>query len=631
MLFLVSLAWVIYGVSAFYIPGWSIKTYKEGERVPLYVNKVTSDETQLPFAYMDLPFVCQTGAAKRKGLNLGEVLRGDRIYESDYKLEFNQGTQCAELCNAKVTKADLERAHSLVSNAYLVEWIVDNLPGATAFISLDRTKRYYAAGFPLGSIDKNTGAVYLNNHVTLLVRYREDSRDPSRSVIVGFEVYPKSVSNDSQMCPGKSDQYQPFVIDTSKDEDEIRYTYSVYWKQDDSVSWSNRWDLYFSYSEASTKVHWIAIVNSIVIAALMAIVVGVVLIRTLNRDIQAYKQLQGGPDGSKDVEDVVLGDVSGWKLVHGDVFRRPRGWRVLVALVSSGVQVAVMIATVVALACIGVLNPSYRGGMLTFACFMFAFAGVFAGYVNSRLNKDNGHESWSAGVFGTATLVPALVMVVVLGLNMFIWAKASSSALPFGTIAALFCIWLLISCPLIIVGGFFGSKIAGNVPPGRVNAIPRQIPRGGWKIWRRLPFIVLAAGLVPFAVIYGELSFVFKSVWQDKTGYYYMYGFLAAVIVILVVTVCEISILTTYFQLNGEDYHWWWRSFFVGTGSAWWIGFYSIYYFVFKLKVGDFISSLLFFGYSLMGCLVYALLTGTIGFLSSYFFVRRIYSAVKLE
>jgi hypothetical protein len=40
---------------------------------------------------------------------------------------------------------------------------------------------------------------------------------------------------------------------------------------------------------------------------------------------------------------------------------------------------------------------------------------------------------------------------------------------------------------------------------------------------------------------------------------YVMFGFLFIVLLILVVTCAEISIVMVYFQLCNEDYRWWWR------------------------------------------------------------------------
>ena len=136
---------------------------------------------------------------------------------------------------------------------------------------------------------------------------------------------------------------------------------------------------------------------------------------------------------------------------------------------------------------------------------------------------------------------------------------------------------------------------------------------------------LLVAGFLPFAVIFIELVFVFQSLWQDKSGYYYVFGFLAVVSVMLIITIVEVTVVATYSLLCDENHHWWWQSFLVGGGSAVWIFAYSVWYYSRKLHIQGFVSGMLFFAYSALACAVYGLLTGTIGFLTAYAFVRRIY------
>lgn len=64
-------------------------------------------------------------------------------------------------------------------------------------------------------------------------------------------------------------------------------------------------------------------------------VVTMILIRTLRRDIARYNE--GDPETLDDVM-----EETGWKLVHGDVFRLPRYPRLFVAIVGSGVQILCM-------------------------------------------------------------------------------------------------------------------------------------------------------------------------------------------------------------------------------------------------------------------------------------------------
>lgn len=62
---------------------------KRGDSVPLYLNKIFSFKTQLPYAYDELSFICSTSTERsRPWINLGQVMRGDRIVESDYKVSF---------------------------------------------------------------------------------------------------------------------------------------------------------------------------------------------------------------------------------------------------------------------------------------------------------------------------------------------------------------------------------------------------------------------------------------------------------------------------------------------------------------------------------------------------------------
>jgi transmembrane 9 superfamily protein 3 len=50
-----------------------------------------------------------------------------------------------------------------------------------------------------------------------------------------------------------------------------------------------------------------------------------------------------------------VSEESGWKLVHGDVFRAPRNLVLLAALVGTGAQLALLILSVILIAIVGML------------------------------------------------------------------------------------------------------------------------------------------------------------------------------------------------------------------------------------------------------------------------------------
>ncbi|CAG8976848.1 hypothetical protein HYALB_00012666 [Hymenoscyphus albidus] len=699
---------------AFYIPGWSVKSYKDGEAIPLLVNKVYSDNTQLQYAYYDLPFICPPTGASHAGssllsgqsisLNLGEVLRGDRITQSDIELVMGKDQTCNALCTKTISRKDLRRAREMVRGGYVAEWIVDNLPGATSFVTVDKSRKYYAAGFKMGykDIEINSGKhrFYINNHLTIVIRYRKaPAKDGERGgkVVVAFEVYTKSVGPEKRLedgCPEDlsevetpmelyikpnstdfSSQYSQSSYsppETELDGDDgatldIPYTYSVYWREDDKIEWAHRWDLYFVNQEEGSRIHWLAIVNSLIISGSLSAIVAMILARTIRGDIKTYKEsaLEDGKsklkrrsrpgsgartpklaekamvglleqvgddnnDADVSSDEEALEDVTGWKLLHGDVFRAPAYGYLLAPLVGSGMQLVFMAVGLLFLSSLGILNPSFRGGFVSVGVGLFVFAGLFSGYFSGRVYKTFGGKNWRKNTLITSILFPGLLFALVFILNLFVWAQASSTALPFGTLVAIIMLWLCIQLPLVYIGSWYGYIRTGAWEhPTKTTTLHRQLPARPWYI-QPIQSILLA-GLIPFAVIFIELLYVFQSLWQDKSGYYYVFGFLSVVSIILILTIAEVTIVTIYIKLCSEDYNWWWHSFFVGGASSVWVFGYCAWYYFVKLHIEGFVSGLLFFGYCFMACCVYGLLCGTVGFLTAYAFVRRIYGAIKAD
>lgn len=93
----------------------------------------------------------------------------------------------------------------------------------------------------------------------------------------------------------------------------------------------------------------------------------------------------------------------------------------------------------------------------------------------------------------------------------------------------------------------------------------------------------------------------------------------------------EVSILLTYLQICREDYRWWWRSF-AHTGSA---GLYffgnAAAYAHTELHLKGTTAVAIYYSYTAATAAALCLMTGALGFLSSYWFVRTIYAAVKVD
>lgn len=345
-----------------------------------------------------------------------------------------------------------------------------------------------------------------------------------------------------------------------------------------------------------------------------------ILIRALYRDIAKYNE-----ETAEEAQ-----EETGWKLVHGDVFRPPSGTfgpMLLSVFVGSGIQILAMTGSLMVFAVLGFLSPANRGGLLTAMILLFVFMGSVAGYASSRIFKMFKGKAWKRNTLLTATAFPGTLFGIAFFMNLFVWGSGSTSAVPFTTMLALLVLWFGISTPLVFVGSYFGFKKEEVKAPVRVNQIPRQVPQQPWYL-EPIPSIFVG-GVLPFGAVFIELFFIMSSIWLHQV--YYVFGFLFLVLVILVVTCAEISVVMTYFQLCSEDYNWWWRSFLTPGSSAVYLFLYSILYFFTKLEIDMFVPALMYFCYMAAAAWAFFLLTGSVGFLSSLWFVRKIYSSIKVD
>jgi len=258
---------------------------------------------------------------------------------------------------------------------------------------------------------------------------------------------------------------------------------------------------------------------------------------------------------------------------------------------------------------------------------LFVLMGIPAGYVGARLHKMFGLEGWKRNATRIAFFFPGVAFGVFFVLDLFMWYMQSTGAVPFGTLFALICLWLGISLPLTMIGSYAGSRKARIEPPVRVNHLARAIPESPWFLSKQVT--ILGGGVVPFGATFMELFFVMSSIWEHQ--FYYMFGILTLVFFVLIITCAEVSIFVTYHQLANENYHWWWTAFLSSGSFALYFFGYAIYYFMTQLQIDQFVSTLLFFGYMSLVCFAFFVLTGTIGFLATLLFVRKIYATIKID
>jgi len=554
--------------------------YQQDDPVTLWVNKVGPyNNPQETYNYYSLPFCRPEGNPAHKWGGLGEVLGGNELIDSQIDIKFDKNVDKAVICQLELDEATVKHFKDAIDNNYWFEFFVDDLP---------------LWGF-VGNNSGN-GKHVLFTHKSIVVKFNKDQ-------IIHVNLTPEGP--------------KPLTVGKKLD-----MTYSVKWVPT-NITFARRFDVYLDYPFFEHQIHWFSIFNSFMMVIFLTGLVSMILMRTLRNDYAKYAR----EDDDLETLERDVSEESGWKLVHGDVFRPPRNLVLLSAVVGTGAQLALLVLLVILLAIVGMLYIG-RGAIITTFIVCYALTSFISGYVSVGMYSRHGGKNWIKSMILTASLFPFMCFGIGFILNTVAIFYGSLAAIPFGTMVVVFVIWAFISFPLALLGTVVGRNWSGAPNnPCRVKTIPRPIPE---KKWYLTPSVVsIMGGLLPFGSIFIEMYFVFTSFWNYKV--YYVYGFMLLVFVILIIVTVCVTIVGTYFLLNAENYHWQWTSFFSAASTAVYVYLYSIYYYYVKTKMFGFFQTSFYFGYTLMFCLGLGILCGAVGYLGSNLFVRRIYRNIKCD
>ncbi|KAI6674285.1 hypothetical protein NL676_002191 [Syzygium grande] len=525
--------------------------YKERHPVPLYANKVgpfhNPSET---YRYFDLPY-CTPDHLKEKKEALGEVLNGDRL---EYEV----------VCKKTLSKVEVARFRSAIIQDYYFQMYYDDLPIWGFIGKVDKEGR-----------DPSEYKYLLYKHIIFEIFYNKD-----RVIEINVRTDPNSVA------------------DLTEDKEvDFQFMYTAKWKET-NIPFEKRMD---KYSQSSSlphhlEIHWFSIVNSCVTVLLLTGFLATILMRVLKNDFVKYAHDE---ESAEDEEE------TGWKYIHGDVFRFPGYKSLFAAAVGSGTQLFT----------------------LTIFIFILALVGI-AGYTASSFYCQLEGTNWVRNLLLTGCLFCGPLFLTFCFLNTVAIVYTATAALPFGTILVIVLIWTLVTSPLLILGGIAGKNSKAEFQaPCRTTKYPREIPPLPW--YRETIPQMAMSGFLPFSAIYIELYYIFASVWGHRI--YTIYSILFVVFIILLIVTAFITVALTYFQLAAEDHKWWWRSFLCGGSTGLFIYGYCLYYYYARSDMSGFMQTSFFFGYMACVCYGFFLMLGTVGFRASLLFIRHIYRSIKCE
>eukprot|EP00731_Ephydatia_muelleri_P030036 Em0021g559a len=561
-------------------------TYNPHEEIVLWMNAVGPyHNRQETYAYFSLPF-CKGPVKEISHYHetIGEALQGVELEYSGLEIGFKDAVPKQEYCSLTLTETSYIKLVYAISNHYWYQMYIDDLSMWGIIGEIEEN--------PLEESKKD---FYLLTH---------------KKFDIGFNG--NQIVDVNLTTEGKT-KIKPGI--------QISFTYQVSWKES-KVPFEKRYDKYLDPSFFQHRIHWFSIFNSFMMVVFLVGLVAMILMRTLRKDYARYSR-----DDDLDELDRDLGDEYGWKQVHGDVFRSPQYLIIFSSLVGTGYQLAIS-----ALGCIilAIIQDTYtqRGTLLTTAIFFYAATSPVNGYQGGAVYSRYGGKEWIKQMVIGATLFPVLISGIAFLVNFVAIYYHASRAIPFLTMVAVVCICVFVILPLTLVGTILGRNMSGQPNnPCRTNTVPRPIPEKKW--FMEPMVIVLLGGILPFGSIFIEMYFIFTSFWQYKI--YYVFGFMLLVYFILVIVTVCVTIVSTYFLLNAEDYRWHWTCFCSGGSIGIYVYLYSIYYFLFKTKMYGLFQTVFYFGYMALGSITLGILCGTVGYAGTSYFVTKMYSTVKID
>ncbi|CAK9302338.1 unnamed protein product, partial [Gordionus sp. m RMFG-2023] len=558
--------------------------YKAKDEVILFYNTLSPyHNRQETYPYFDFPFchAIKTDDEHEQyyAQSFAEKLEGYDLEPSGMHIHFTENIPTKLVCQIKdLNEKDYKQFVKAILQNFWYQMYLDDLPIWGIVGEKDEYRNFY-----------------LWTHKKFDIGYNKD-----RIVDVNL-----TSENRFHILPGK----------------DINFTYEVNWKKSD-IEFEDRFTKYLDHAFFQHRIHWFSIFNSFMMVVFLVGLVSMILMRTLRKDYARYSKDDDLDDLEKD-----LGDEYGWKQIHGDVFRSVRHNTLFSSLIGSGFQLSCACFFLILFAILGELYTE-RASLLSTAIFLYSITSPLNGYVGTSLYTRFGGKKWVRQMIFSTFLFPSLVCGTAFFINFFSIYYHASKSIPFVSMLAVASICIFVIFPLNIIGAVLGKNISGQPHyPCRINAVPRPIPEKKW--FMEPIFVITIGGILPFGSIFIEMYFVFTSFWAYKI--YYVYGFMLLVLLILAVVIVCVTIVSTYFLLNAEDYRWQWTSFLTGSSTAGYVYLYAIYYYFFKTKMYGLFQTTFYFFYMFLFCAGLGIMCGSFAFLGTTAFVYKIYSTVKID
>ena len=329
--------------------------FTDEQEVNLWYNKVGPyNNPQETYQYFDLPFCRPEGFHRvKKKEGLGEVLEGNELVDSHLGIHFKVNVPKTTICTLAVDKSIELEFIDAVKELYWYQVYLDDLPqwGMVGELALDPDNE-----------EKTETLIY--THKRLEIGYDHQ------------KIMQLNMTSEG-----------PVPIERGT---QIDFTYSVEWVHMPGYNWDDRFRRYLDNNFFEHQIHWFSIFNSFMMVIFLTGIVALILLRTLRKDYAKYAE--------EDEFDMPgAGDDSGWKQVHGDVFRSPSQLAMLSAAVGNGSQLCLLCIICMLMAIVEHVYAG-RGSSLTISIIFYALTSVVGGFVSGSLYAQANGASWQSAM-----------------------------------------------------------------------------------------------------------------------------------------------------------------------------------------------------------------------------------------
>ncbi|OAF69967.1 Transmembrane 9 superfamily member 1 [Intoshia linei] len=491
--------------------------YKFDDKIPIYISALYNPIKSIKYHFFQLP-LCYSRSVKFNDLTVLDIFHATYKAQTTYNILFKHNYTLFELCNYEMTKNNIKEKE------VLIKVIETNMKFNFSYNSQSEILTnigYVEELMRFPSITK----IHVHSHFDFVFEYDD-------SEIKNAYIKENKAKDYTTIIPKDNDSY-PI---------KINYSYSVLW-----VPFIDKTETKDIIQKANYKRKWLSVGNSLIFTILLFIIVLIVMKRSVNKDFLRYHNLP--------ISKSFDGD-NGWRTISSDVFRHPTRKILFCSIMGVGTQFFVIGLFIVLFWLSNGFVTNYHNSIDTTVMILYCLTSIIAGYISSGLYAIMKGSKWLLNLNLTSILFTFPCYFVLIFNNI-----THPTETPRYVLVFLSLLWILVSYPLLLLGGLLGRYKCKNIIIGKfaVNKIPRQIPYT--KKCRTRFALTVIGGLITFSLLFTQVTEVINYMLQSKDYIHHNVFFIMVISFIIsnMAAIC-ISITFTYIQLNSEDYRWWWQS-----------------------------------------------------------------------